>query len=117
MKFFLDQNLSPQTKEYLKTLGLNVIDARESGLCGAKDDEIIAFAIKEDRIIITFDSDFSNIIRHPPGENPGVIRLKVYPQILEVLHPILKDFFSEVDLSSIKNSLVIIENWRFRVKK
>ena len=47
----------------------------------------------------------------------GLIFLRVHPQNFEILHPVLKDFFERVKEERIKNSLIVIENDRFRIRK
>ncbi len=56
LRFLLDQNLSPQTTLFLRRLGYDVTDVREQKLVGATDDELLSFAIRDSRIILTFDS-------------------------------------------------------------
>ena len=118
MRFLLDQNLSPKTTEFLR-IGLDhdATDIREQGLEGASDQEIMAFAIGENRIVLTYNSDFGNILEFPPGEYPGVIRLRVHPQTLEVLHPVLEQFLAQVRPEDIEGALVILDNWHYRIRR
>lgn len=108
--------MSPQTKAFLRALGHNVTDTREQSMSRATDEEIMAFAQREDRIVVTFTSDFGNILEFPPGTYPGVIRLKVRPQTVEVLHPILEEFFQKVSEEYLRGTLAVIENYRFRLR-
>ncbi len=41
MKFFLDQNLSPQTTVFLDKLGYDVVDVRQLDISGASDSVIM----------------------------------------------------------------------------
>src|SRR5205085_6894614 len=38
-----------------------------------------AFAVENGRVLVTLDADFANVIRFPPEQTLGVIRLKVHP--------------------------------------
>lgn len=116
MRLFLDHNMSPETGAFLYGLGHDVTDTREHGMSRATDKEIMAFAQREGRMVVTFDSDFGNILEFPPGTYPGVIRLKVRPQTVEVLHPILEEFFGKVSEEHLKGALAIVENYRFRIR-
>lgn len=88
MRLLLDQNLSPHTTSFLRDLGYDVRDVRELNLLGVGDEALLRVAEKGKRIVITFDTDFANTIEFPLGSHAGVIRLKIVPQTLEILHPI-----------------------------
>lgn len=47
-------------------------------LSGQPDDRIRAYAIEENRVRLTLDVDFANMLRFLPAETPGVIRLKIH---------------------------------------
>ena len=117
MKFLLDQNLSPQTTVYLNDLGYDVVDVRQLEISGASDRVIMQHAKKEERVVITFDADFADISEFPLGTHFGVIRLKIFPQILEILHPILERELAVLKGENIYGCLVIIDNQRVRIKK
>ena len=85
MKFLLDQNLSPLATDWANCRrGKN-----------------------QQRIIITFDSDFADTIEFPVGSHPGVIRLKVIPQAIDILHSILERGISFLTTQKIEGCLVI----------
>ena len=54
MKLLLDE-MYAGLKEYLETLGYQVLTAQETGLKSAKDREIVEYAGKHDLILITQD--------------------------------------------------------------
>ncbi len=94
MKFLLDENLSLRQAAALRVLGYDAISVSESGLGGQPDDTVRASAIESGRVLITLDADFGNILRYPPADTPGVIRLKIHPPtetaIQERLHRTLQ---------------------------
>lgn len=117
MKFLLDQNLSPLTTTFLRGLSYDVVDIREIGMYGAPDSEIARAAKEHNRIVITFDSDFADILELPVGSHPGVIRLKIIPQTIEILHPILERELASLTSQKIEGCLVIIDNKKVRIKR
>ncbi|HEY4611777.1 MAG TPA: DUF5615 family PIN-like protein [Bacteroidota bacterium] len=117
MRFLLDQNLSPQTSAFLRTLGYDVLDVGQLGLAGASDLDILQRARTESRIVITFNADFADVREIPLGNHAGVIRLRIFPQTIEVLHPILKRELAELQSINLSGCLVIIDNWRVRLKR
>jgi predicted nuclease of predicted toxin-antitoxin system len=117
MRFLLDQNLRVQTKEFLRNLGHDVVDTRDLGLARATDREIAEVAARENRIIITYNSDFGDIREFPPGSYPGIIRLRTYPQTEEVLHPRLKELLESVSAKQLKGALAILNNVKVRIRR
>ena len=60
-----DENVEPSTRQYLGELGHDVEwigDVPELGL-GAADDEIAAYSIETDRLVLTQDDDFFTDLR------------------------------------------------------
>ena len=54
MKILLDE-MYAGLKEYLETLGYEVMTAQEAGLSGAKDREVVDFAGKNKLLLVTQD--------------------------------------------------------------
>lgn len=79
MRLLLDENLSPQQAVYLRERGHDAVAVLDVGLSGQSDEKIRDCAIDQNRILITLDADFANMLRFPPAGTPGVIRLKVHP--------------------------------------
>jgi predicted nuclease of predicted toxin-antitoxin system len=117
MRLLLDQNLRVQTKTFLRELGYDVIDTRDLGLMRASDREIAEVAKREDRIIVTYNSDFGDIRHFPPGQHSGIIRLRIHPQTEEILHPRLKEFLESVDAEQLQGALVILDNFKARIRR
>ncbi len=117
MKLLLDENLSPETTLFLRSLGYDAIDVSKLKVAGATDDELMNQAQQEGRVVLTFDADFADISEFPLGTHPGVIRLRIFPQIFEILHPILERELAELSKMNIAGCIVIIDNWRVRVKR
>lgn len=77
MKFFIDENISPLHARELRAEGYDAVAAVEVGLSGAADERILKFTIKEDRILLTLDADFANVLRFPSESTPGLVRLRL----------------------------------------
>jgi predicted nuclease of predicted toxin-antitoxin system len=60
-RLYADEDFSYPTVEVLRRLGHDVLTAQEAGECGQgkTDNEVLAFAVAEERAVITFNrSDF-----------------------------------------------------------
>jgi predicted nuclease of predicted toxin-antitoxin system len=74
-RFFVDESLGREATEFLRELGWNVKDVFEVGLDGNSDEDVIAYAFRENRILLSHDEDFLNDQRFPFNRNPGVVIL------------------------------------------
>jgi predicted nuclease of predicted toxin-antitoxin system len=58
LKFHLDEHVAHAIADGLRSHGIDVTTAAEVGLLGADDEDHIAFALQEVRVIFTNDRDF-----------------------------------------------------------
>ncbi len=116
MKFFVDQNISPQTTKLLRSLKLDAVDVRDVNLLGADDNKIYDFAKREKRILVTFDHEFAYKYLSKK-DLPGLIILRVHPQILETIHKVLKEFFGQIKEADLIGAITILEKGRARIRK
>lgn len=83
---------------------------------GMTDAAIAALARREKRILISFDSDFANILNYPPQKFFGIVRLNISPPTislaLRALELVIKRFRTRKEF---KGKLIIAEVDKFRV--
>ncbi len=65
IRFHLDQHVAGRLANALKRRGIDVTATAAAGLQDASDDEHIAFALAQNRVIVTQDRDF--LVRHSEG--------------------------------------------------
>jgi hypothetical protein len=58
IRYHLDESVANAVARGLRFRGVNVTTANEVGLIGATDDQHVAFALPECRVIVSHDSDF-----------------------------------------------------------
>ena len=79
MRFLADENIPTATVRALRSAGHDVFSATE-GAPGASDARHFARAVREDRVVLTFDRDFGEMAaRATPERIPGVILLRFVP--------------------------------------
>lgn len=117
LKLLLNANLSHLTKEFLKkTFGYDVITTQDVELSQAKDQQVVAFAQKEGRIIITLDLDFGEIYFLSNSKGLGVIVLRLETQTVEAVNKVLEQFFRSGVIEKYPHSLIIVDGKRYRVR-
>ena len=72
MRFHLDEHVANAVAEGLRQRGVDVTTTVEAGLLQAPDDQHVAFALREDRVIFTQDRDFLRL--HSDGvQHAGIV--------------------------------------------
>lgn len=118
MKFLLDQNISLTTAEFLLKLGINAKHVSKLGLKGKTDKKIYEYTRKEKYILVTFDQGFG--FKYLSKKDlEGLIIIRIHPQTIENLHPVLKNFFLKVKKGKlkVKKRLIIVEKGKIRSRK
>jgi predicted nuclease of predicted toxin-antitoxin system len=117
MRFLLDANM-PYSAKNLFLDPHSASHVRDIGLQDATDEDIIFWARKHKAVLVTRDFDFANILNFPPGENNGIIVLKI-PNFYTAsdIKRVLENFLKKVEFSSIPKSTIIVEETRFRIKR
>lgn len=77
MKLLLDQNLSPVVGDRLSQAGVESAHVRDLGLHEASDEAILEYARKADLVVVSQDSDFTNLLAHQAASSPSVILLRM----------------------------------------
>lgn len=74
-RFLIDHNLPPELASILNRRGFNVKTAKDLNVDRRADEDVLAFAKRERRILLTSDRDFLNEHQFPPHRNPGIVVL------------------------------------------
>ena len=116
MRFLGDMGVSLRVLEWLRQQGHDAKHLREENLQQLPDRNIFQKAAEENRVILTFDLDFGEIVARSRGKRTGVILFRL--SNTRAAHVIER---LEVLLSGLKpwpaNSVVIVEENRYRVRQ
>ena len=77
MRFVVDVNLSPEWADLLAEHGHDATHWREVGPTDAPDDDILAWAVQEKRIVFTADLDFAAAVATRGLTAPSVVQLRL----------------------------------------
>ena len=103
----------------IRDLGFDVKDADEAGLRGCNDDEVVGFAEKEDRIIITLDLGYGSIYFFSKKGRVGMIVLRIHPPTVENVNRVLGNFLKKVDLEkeNLTKCLIMLDRKKYRIRR
>ena len=116
-RFLLDANVSHETGDLLRhEFQADVVHISSLGLAAIGDDEVVALAIQDRRIILTYDLDFGEMYRRGGHGAFGVVVLRLDVQTIEAANARLGEFLSGfTDHDALQRSLVVLEDKRFRI--
>ena len=75
------------------------------------------YAIKENRVLLTQDSDFADIRNYPPGSHKGIIRFKVKFAPANVIVECFKKLMAHIDSKILAaGAIVITDCKKYRIR-
>ena len=117
MKFLADMGVSPLTVQVLRQQGYDAIHLYEERLEKLADRLILEKAKQEERIVLTFDLDFGDLLAASSAPLPSVVIFRLQETkpiaINERLLSVLQEYCEDLQ----KGAIVIIEDTRCRSRR
>lgn len=113
MKFLVDESTGLWVSKKLKQMGLDAVSVIDC-MKGADDEEIMARAVKEDRVIITNDKDFGRLAGF--YKPPGVILLRLRDERVENKIKFVSFVLTSYSEDILGNILIVSER-KIRVRR
>ena len=119
MRFLADMGVDIRVVEWLRHQGHDAKHLRDEGLHRMANGDIFAKAISENRVVITFDLDFGEIVALSRGQMTSVILFRLHntrtSYLISRLATVLADS-TEALKALEKGAVVVVEQSRHRVR-
>src|SRR4051794_33343058 len=89
----------------------------EEGLHRLPDNEILGLALREQRIVLTFDLDFGDLLELGSLSLPSVIIFRLEDQTPDSVTPRLLQLLAERQQDLEEGALVVVEDRRYRLRR
>jgi predicted nuclease of predicted toxin-antitoxin system len=76
MRFLIDENVSWRVAELLTKAGHDAVHVRDLDAEGADDQDVMALAARDERVIVSADTDFGALLAHTRATKPSVILVR-----------------------------------------
>ena len=118
MRFLLDQNLSPLLVELLAHLGHDAVHVRQLGMSRASDAEIMATARDDNRVVVSGDTDFGELLARTNAASPSLVLFRRQGQrraaeLAALLDANLNAVVADLDAGAV----VVIDADRVRIRR
>ena len=117
MNFLIDADLPKSLSVFLKNKGYNAVDIRDIKPTSISDDKIFKLAKEQNRIIITRDTDFSNVLHYTPTSNLGIIVIRIRLISFEKIFSLVENLLKSISEKELLGSLIILRENRYRILK
>ena len=117
MRFLADMGVSLRVVEWLRSSGHDVIHLRDEGLQTLPNGEIFQKALREERIVLTFDLDFGEIVAASGRRSVSVIVFRLRNTRADFVIQRLKAVLGQSTKDMAQGAVVVVEDGRHRVRR
>ena len=115
LKFLIDVSAGRGIEKYLREEGYDMRAVRDIDP-RMEDEDIIRIAVSKDRMVVTMDKDFGELVYHCSMRHSGVLLLRLEDETgsekLRVVKHIMENYSSKI-----KNCFCVFQNDRLRIRK
>jgi predicted nuclease of predicted toxin-antitoxin system len=116
LRFLIDNALSPSMAEGLRKAGHEAVHVCELGMGTATDKEIMSYALTENRVIVSADTDFGTLLALRDLPKPSfVLFRRSDKRPIALLMQLLSNLGQFADVLE-TGAVVVIEDKRIRIR-
>ena len=117
MNLLIDNAIAPSVAERLRKVGHDAVHVRDYQMQAASDEEILQLAEREDRVIVSADTDFGTLLALRSRSKPSFILLRRQRDTTPAkTAAVLVDVLPSIEKDLISGSVVVITDNRLRIR-
>lgn len=117
MRILADVNISPRTVDWLRSFGHDAVRVSDALTSVASDDEIVKEALRDGRVILTQDLDFSALVAVSGKSGPSVVSLRLTSAQVPVVNHRLELVLPTIESDLTAGAIVTVEDARVRTRR
>ena len=117
LRFLADMNLSPATVADLREQGWDILRVSQVLPMDTEDSEILNFARQQNRVIVTQDLDFSELVALRGYARPSLITLRLFVSDPETITRTLRAVMPQIEEALMEGCAVTINHLTVRVRR
>ena len=117
LRFLADMNLSPATVADLREQGWDILRVSQVLPMDTEDSEILNFARQQNRVIVTQDLDFSELVALRGYARPSLITLRLFVSDPETITRTLRAVMPQIKEALMEGCAVTINHLTVRVRR
>lgn len=101
IKFYTDEHVPKSVVKALRRRGVDVLTTQDAGMVGNSDEEHLALAISQNRVVFTQDDDFLRL--HAKGiKHTGIVYAHQQTLIADIVRGLML-IYQVLDISTMQN--------------
>ena len=116
MKFLLNQDVYAATARFLSDQGHDVVPVARIGLSQADDEDLLRVAQEQNRILVTRDRDFGNLV-FVKALGAGVLYLRVLPSTQNAVHNELERVLRTYAEEELARAFIVVKPDGHRIRR
>jgi predicted nuclease of predicted toxin-antitoxin system len=117
VKFLLDECLSVRLAPLLEAAGHDVIHVSDRGLAGETDDRVLAAARAEERVLVSADTDFGELLARQGQALPSLLLFRQGNRGPEHQAMTLIENLDEIVEDLLAGAIVVFTNDNIRIRR
>jgi predicted nuclease of predicted toxin-antitoxin system len=116
VRFLVDENLPRRFAEVLRAAGHDATHVVEHDLAGATDGTVMALALEERAVLVTYDADFAAMLVLGEQRFPSVVLFRDQRRRPDELARLLIDNLEEIEYSLTEGAIAVFDPARVRIR-
>ena len=117
MRFKVDESLHVEVADLLRGQGHDALTVFDQGLRGRGDHDIADMCRSENRVLLSLDLDFSNILMYPPENYPGLIVLRLRKKSRATVRRVATRVINHLNKETLAGRLWVVDEHRIRIHR